>query len=79
MNAIITIESTEQINLDPAMFGTDSEVVVEAVWSSGARIHVPASEVAFVEAALEADERVTQYTTTVPGIPNGAVRVGGGW
>lgn len=63
MNALIRIESTEQLNLDPAMFGDVSEVVVLADHQHGARISVPACELGFVEAALEADDRVTKYVT----------------
>ncbi len=63
MNALIRIESTEQLNLDPAMFGDASEVKILADHQHGARISVPACELEFVESALEADERVTKYVT----------------
>jgi hypothetical protein len=58
---VIKIESTEQLNLDPSMFGSASQVEILAQWERGARISVPAVELEFVEAALEADDNVISY------------------
>lgn len=64
MNATIRIESTEQLNIDAAEFGDASQVRIIADHQRGAVISVPACELEFVEAALEADDRVTKYVTT---------------
>lgn len=64
MNATIRIESTEQLNIDAAQFGDASRVRIIADHPRGSVISVPACELEFVEAALEADDRVTKYVTT---------------
>ena len=65
MNATIRIESTKQLNIDAAQFGDASQVRIIADHQRGAVLSVPECELEFVEAALEADERVTKYVTTM--------------